>query len=72
MACLDDELNLNVFDVATSARIFQKKSFYTPSFSQIFMLSLRALMDEVDKRTPLLKKWREDSQAPKEEGKGRP
>jgi WD40 repeat protein len=46
LAFLDSELNLILLDVATSIQIFQKKSFYTPDFLQLFILSLRNLMND--------------------------
>jgi WD40 repeat protein len=48
LAFLDSELNLNLLDVATGTQIFQKKSFYTPGFLQLFILSLRNLMNDED------------------------
>src|SRR5581483_327615 len=41
LACLDDDLNLSLIDVATRAQIFQKKDFYTPD---PFMLLLTSLL----------------------------
>ncbi|MBI3652472.1 MAG: M48 family metalloprotease [Acidobacteria bacterium] len=48
LACLDTELNLNLYDVETGAQIFQKKSFYTPNLFDLLVLSLRALLREDD------------------------
>ncbi|HST20922.1 MAG TPA: hypothetical protein VLR90_07385, partial [Blastocatellia bacterium] len=46
MACLDSELNLNLFDVASGAQVFQKKSFYTPDVFGLFIRQLRAALSE--------------------------
>ena len=46
MACLDSELSLNLFDVASGAQVFQKKSFYTPDVFGLFIRQLRAALSE--------------------------
>jgi WD40 repeat protein len=38
LACFDDAFGLNLFDVATSAPVFQKKSFYTPDLATLFAI----------------------------------
>ncbi len=55
LACLDSNLDLNLFDVSTGTQVFQKKSFYTPSFLDFLKIELFNLQelevsggDEVD------------------------
>jgi hypothetical protein len=58
LACLDDDLNLSLIDVATRAQIFQKKDFYTPDpFLMILTSLLKSLGDDEssDSRLELVK-----------------
>jgi WD40 repeat protein len=50
LAFLDSELNLNLVDVSTGAQIFQKKSFYTLNFAQLYLLSMRNFLSDEDTR----------------------
>ncbi|HLG17929.1 MAG TPA: M48 family metalloprotease [Blastocatellia bacterium] len=45
MACLDSDLALVLFDVASGAQVFQKKSFYVPDIFEIFLLRLFAALE---------------------------
>jgi WD40 repeat protein len=52
MACLDADLNLDLFDVDLGTQVYQKKSFYTPSFIDLFTLQLLSILnaDELSER----------------------
>ena len=45
LACLDSNLDLSLFDVATGTQVFQKKSFYTPSFLDFLKIELFNIQD---------------------------
>jgi hypothetical protein len=53
MACLDADLNLNLYDVDQGTQVFQKKSFYTPSLIDLLTLRLIAILnsDELSEQT---------------------
>ncbi|MCA1642835.1 MAG: M48 family metalloprotease [Acidobacteria bacterium] len=44
LACLEPSTDLTLFDVATGAQIFQKKSFFKPNFIDVLMLQLRSVL----------------------------
>jgi len=46
MACLDPELSLNLYDVATGTQIFQKKEFYLPNPIEMILVRLASLFNE--------------------------
>ena len=49
LACLDADFDLSLFDVASGAQVFQKKSFYAPtSYFEIFFLALNSLLNETN------------------------
>ena len=52
LACLDGDLNLDLYDVELGTQVFQKKSFYTPSFIDLFTLQLLSILnaDELSER----------------------
>ncbi|MEW6128832.1 MAG: M48 family metalloprotease [Acidobacteriota bacterium] len=48
LACLDAELTLSLYDVASGAPVFQKKSFYTPSIFDMLILRLIEIFSRDD------------------------
>jgi beta-barrel assembly-enhancing protease len=46
LACLDDDLTLGLFEVATSAQFYQKKSFYSPNPFEMLLVSLVRMLDD--------------------------
>jgi WD40 repeat protein len=48
VACLDSEFGLNLFEVATGAVLFQKKSFTEMGFSELLSFILSALLADQD------------------------
>ncbi|HEX2710711.1 MAG TPA: WD40 repeat domain-containing protein, partial [Candidatus Acidoferrales bacterium] len=46
LACYGSQFELALFDVASGATIFQKKSFHEPSFREYFRLLLARLLNE--------------------------
>jgi hypothetical protein len=48
LGCLEGDFDLTLFNVATGEQIFQKKSFYKPSFFDLFRLQLLALLHDED------------------------
>ncbi|MBV9957941.1 MAG: M48 family metalloprotease [Acidobacteria bacterium] len=47
LACFDTRLNLNLYDVATSELIFQKKEFYVPNILELLMILLDSDAGEI-------------------------
>ena len=48
LACLDSDLDLDIFDVTSDAQVFQKRSFYTPNFLDLIFLQLLNVLNEGD------------------------
>jgi hypothetical protein len=48
LGCLEADFDLTLFNVATGDQLFQKKSFYKPSFLDLFRLELLALLNDDD------------------------
>ena len=49
LACLDGELGIDLFDVATGEQTFQKKSFYVPSLFDLFFTRLMGILNEEER-----------------------
>jgi WD40 repeat protein len=48
LACLDNELNLSLAEVASGTVLFEKKSFTQVGFSELFTMLLSALLSDAD------------------------